>query len=189
MNSIFSSRRAFTAALVALPAISATVASAPAAAAAAGKSNGLTHTAEAIHDEVMFDAPRSRVYAALTDAKQFDAVTRLSDAMKMVTAPNAPATAISTEVGGAFTLFGGYITGLQVELVRDQRLVQVWRAASWGPGDFSVVRFLLTDAGAGTQLIFDHRGFPPGRGAVLASGWFGHYWEPLKKFLAQQSGA
>ncbi len=186
MNSISSSRRAFTAALVALPAIGSAAA---ATATTAGKNNGLTHAAEAIHDEVTFNAPRSRVYAALTDAKQFDAVTRLSDAMKMVTAPNAPATTISTEVGGAFTLFGGYITGLQIELVRDQRLVQVWRAASWGPGDFSIVKFVLADAGTGTQLIFDHRGFPPGRGAVLASGWIGHYWEPLKKYLAQQSGA
>jgi len=188
MNSIYRSRRAFTAALVALPALGgAAVASAPAA--AAGKDNGLTRTAEAIHDEVKFNAPRSRVYAALTDARQFDAVTRLSDAMKMVTAPNAPATAISTEIGGAFTLFGGYITGLQIELVRDERLVQVWRAASWGPGDFSVVKFVLADASAGTKLSFDHRGFPPGRGAVLASGWFGHYWEPLKKYLAQPSAA
>jgi activator of HSP90 ATPase len=184
MNSIYSSRRAFTAALVALPAIGAS-----GTASTANTDQGLTHTAEAIHDEVMFDASRSRVFAALTDAKQFDAVTRLSDALKMVTAPNAPATAISTEVGGAFTLFGGYITGLQIELVRDQRLVQVWRAASWGPGDFSIVKFVLADAGTGTRLIFDHRGFPPGRGAVLASGWFGHYWEPLKQYLAQQSGA
>jgi activator of HSP90 ATPase len=184
MNSIYSSRRAFTAALVALPAIGAS-----AAQSAANTDQGLTHTAEAIHDEVMFDASRSRVFAALTDAKQFDAVTRLSDALKMVTAPNAPATAISTEVGGAFTLFGGYITGLQIEIVRDQRLVQVWRAASWGPGDFSIVKFVLADAGTGTRLIFDHRGFPPGRGAVLASGWFGHYWEPLKKYLAQPNGA
>src|SRR5208282_6056352 len=137
----------FTAALVALPALGAA-----ATATAADKNKGLTHTAEAIHDEVMFNASRSRVYAALTDAKQFDAVTRLSDAMKMVTAPNAPATAISTEVGGAFTVFGGYITGLQIELVPDQRLVQVWRAASWGPGDFSIVKFVLADAGAGTKL-------------------------------------
>jgi len=185
MNSTYSSRRAFTAALVALPALGAAAKTVT----AAGTNKGLTHTAEAIHDEVMFNAPRSRVYAALTDARQFDAVSRLSDAMKMVAAPNAPATAISTEVGGAFTLFGGYITGLQIELVRDERLVQVWRAASWGPGDFSVVKFVLADASAGTKLSFDHRGFPPGRGAVLASGWFGHYWEPLKKYLAQPSAA
>ncbi|HEX9140242.1 MAG TPA: SRPBCC domain-containing protein [Steroidobacteraceae bacterium] len=179
MNSIRSSRRAFTAALVALPAIN------TAASAATDTDNGLIHSAEAIHDEVTINASRSRVYAALTDAKQFDGVTRLSDAINLVTAPNASATAISTEIGGAFTLFGGYITGRQIELVRDQRLVQVWRSASWGPGDFSIVRFVLADAGAGTQVILDHRGFPPGRGADLASGWYSHYWEPLRKFLAQ----
>jgi activator of HSP90 ATPase len=157
---------------------------APAAAATSSPAaNGLSHSSEAIHQEITFNAARRLVYAALTDPKQFDAVTRLSDAVTLVTAAGAKPTAINQEVGGAFVLFGGYITGRHLELVPDERLVQAWRAGSWAAGEYSIARFALHDAGAGCKLVFDHRGFPKGEGVHLAPGWHSHYWEPLAKFL------
>jgi activator of HSP90 ATPase len=69
-------------------------------------------------------------------------------------------------------------------LVPDQRIVQAWRAGSWQPGAYSIVRFELTDQGGTTKLVCDHTGFPAGTGDHLASGWKEHYWEPLQKFLA-----
>jgi uncharacterized protein YndB with AHSA1/START domain len=146
--------------------------------------DGLVHSAEAIHQEVAFKAPRQRVYAALTDSKQFDAVTRLSDAVRLVTAPGAKATSISHEVGGEFTLFGGYITGRHLELIPGERLVQAWRAAGWKPGEYSIVEFEFANDGKGSKLSFDHRGFPDGNGSHLADGWHVHYWEPLAKYLS-----
>jgi len=119
----------------------------------AADDDGLSHSAEAIHQEVMFKAPAKRVYDALTDAAQF-------------------------------SLFGGYVTGRQIELVPDQRIVQAWRAGSWQSGAYSIVRFELVDQGGTTKLIFDHAGFPAGTGDHLASGWKEHYWEPMQKFLA-----
>ena len=74
-------------------------------------STGLSSDAQAIHQEVELPAQCTRVYHALTDARSFDALTRLSDAVTLVTAPNAKATVISDHLGGSFTLFGGYITG------------------------------------------------------------------------------
>ena len=91
---------------------------------------------------------------------------------------------ISLEPGGAFALFGGYITGRQIELVKDVRIVQVWRAASWPPHIYSIARFELAEHPAGTKLTFDHTGFPTDEAASLASGWRKHYWEPLAKVLA-----
>jgi uncharacterized protein YndB with AHSA1/START domain len=151
---------------------------------AQGQDDGLTHTSEAIHQEVSFDASRRRVYEALTEAKQFDGVTRLSDGAQLLAAPGAKPTAISDAVGGPFVLFGGYITGRHLELKPGERLVQAWRAAGWKPGEYSVVTFVLVDDGAKTKLVFDHRGFPEGTGSHLASGWHAHYWEPLTKYLA-----
>ena len=145
---------------------------------------GLTHAAASIHQEITFEASRHRVYEALTNSKKFDAVTRLSDALTLVTAPGAKPTFISHELGGPFTLFGGYITGRNLELLPGERLVQAWRAGSWNAADYSIVRFVLVAAGAGTKLLFDHRGFPDDQGASLAYGWRVHYWEPLGKFLA-----
>jgi uncharacterized protein YndB with AHSA1/START domain len=146
--------------------------------------DGLTHTSEAIHQEVTLSGNRHRVYAALTETKRFDDVTRLSDGKELLAAPGAKPTAISDVVGGPFVLFGGYITGRHLELVPGQRLVQAWRAASWKPGEYSVVTFALTDDGAKTKLAFDHRGFPEGAGSHLASGWHAHYWDPLTQYLA-----
>jgi activator of HSP90 ATPase len=148
-------------------------------------SDGLTHTSEAIHQEITFKASPHAVYEALMTSHQFDAITRLSDAVTLVTAADAKPTSISREVGGPFTLFGGYITGRNLELLGDERLVQSWRAASWNAGDYSIVRFALAANGADTQLVFDHRGFPEGQGKHLARGWYTHYWEPLSKYLAQ----
>lgn len=153
-------------------------------AAAPAKSDGLSQSSEAIHQEIVFNASPRRVYQALTDAKEFDAVTRLSDAVDLLAAPGAKPTSISHDAGGPFTLFGGYITGRNLEILRDERLVQAWRAARWQLGDYSIVRFALSESGPATRLVLDHRGFPEGQGASLAYGWRVHYWEPLAKFLS-----
>ena len=157
----------------------------PAAAAAApAASEEISHSAESIHQEVTFAADRARVYAALTDAAQFQKVVLLSAAVTSGMAHPSPAAQIDPQPGGAFSLFSGIISGRLIESVPRQRLVQAWRAADWPPGVYSIARFELSDAGAGTRLVFDHTGFPQGQAQSLLSGWKGNYWEPLAKFLA-----
>jgi uncharacterized protein YndB with AHSA1/START domain len=143
----------------------------------------ISHTAEAIHQEPVIKASRKRVYEALTDAKQFDKVIELSGVMQAMHLGNKPAE-ISREVGGAFALFGGYITGRHIELVPNERIVQAWRTGSWPPGVYSIAKFELVEQGAGTKIVFDHTGFPKGEAETLASGWKAHYWEPLDKLLS-----
>ncbi len=144
----------------------------------------ITRDSEAIHQEVDFNASRARVYVLLTDEKQFGRVVRLSDAMKGGMPPAAKPTAISREAGGAFTTFGGVISGRHIEMVRNERLVQAWRPDHWKPGIYSIVRFQLADRGAGTRLTFDHTGFPKGEAQSLSDGWHKNYWEPMIKALA-----
>jgi uncharacterized protein YndB with AHSA1/START domain len=138
----------------------------------------ISRTAEAIHQEVVFKASRKRVYEALTDAEQFTKVVRLSKA------PGGPAAVISKEAGGAFSAFGGYITGRHIELVPNERIVQAWRAGGWEPGKYSIARFELKELGEQTKLVFDHTGFPNGDAEHLLEGWNTNYWEPLRKYLA-----
>jgi activator of HSP90 ATPase len=144
----------------------------------------LSHAAESIHQEVVFKASRKRVYEALTDAKQFDRVVQLSDAMKTHMPPGAPPAQISPEVGGAFSIFGGIIVGRNIELVPNERIVQAWRPIYWKPGVYSIVKFEVADSGSETKLVLDHNGFPDGDGNDLLEGWNKNYWEPLAKFLA-----
>jgi activator of HSP90 ATPase len=151
--------------------------------AAAQSGSVVSHSAESIHQEVVFAANRKRVYDALTDAKQFEKVVQLSAAKQSMEIGNA-SSQISREAGGSFELFGGHITGRHIELVPAERIVQAWRAASWAPGDFSIARFVLEQQGTSTKLIFDHTGFPAGQGEHLATGWNLNYWAPLAKYLA-----
>jgi len=149
----------------------------------AAAEDGISHTADAIHQEPVFSASPKRVYEALTDAKQFTRVVQLSGALQAMHLPDQPAQ-ISREAGGAFALFGGFITGRHVELVPNVRIVQAWRAGDWPVGIYSIARFELVEQSSGSKIVFDHTGFPKGEAESLASGWKAHYWEPLAKFLA-----
>jgi len=157
----------------------------PAAAWARSADEEISHTAETIHHDVSFKANRKRVYAALTDAGQFNKVVALSEAARTNMVPLTKPGEISRDLGGAFSLFGGHISGRHVELIPNERIVQAWRAGSWDPGVYSIARFELKEEGEGTRLVFDHSGFPVGQAQHLAYGWKTNYWEPLTKFLAQ----
>jgi activator of HSP90 ATPase len=148
----------------------------------AASDDGIVRTAEAIHQEVMFKATPNRIYDALTDASQFQKMETLSSAMKGIDVNSHPAV-IGRDPGGAFSLFGGYIVGRQIELVPNERIVQAWRAASWAPGIYSIARFELVGQGFSTKLVFDHTGFPAGTAEHLATGWKANYWEPMEKLL------
>jgi uncharacterized protein YndB with AHSA1/START domain len=143
----------------------------------------ISRTQESIHQEVWLRAAPARVYSALTDSEQFQKLTLLSAAVKSGMAKPDMVAKISPDVGGAFVLFGGIITGLTIELVPNERIVQAWRAADWAPGVYSIVRFELRAKGQETTLLFDHTGFPTGAAEELAAGWKGNYWEPLSKLL------
>lgn len=138
---------------------------------AAAEEGEISHSAEAIHQEVVLAASRERVYAALTDENQFRKVS------------NGLETQISKEPGGAFSLFGKAIAGRHIELIPGQRLVQAWRSNGWPAGHFSIARFELKEEGAQTRIVFDHTGFPKGQAEHLAGGWKQHYWEPLVQYF------
>jgi activator of HSP90 ATPase len=124
-----------------------------------------------LHQDIELAATTPRIEAALLDAKQFAAFTGL-------------AARIDAHEGGAFSLFGGMIVGRNIELVSGQRIVQAWRPTHWDPGVYSLVKFEFRPSSAGTLVVLDHTGFPAGDYESLSSGWYSHYWEPLKKFFA-----
>jgi activator of HSP90 ATPase len=125
-----------------------------------------------IHQEVVFSVSPGRIYEVLLDTDQFSALTG-----------GAPAE-ISAEAGGTFSCFGGMVSGRNVELIPQQRIVQAWRAKPWQKGVYSIAKFELRSEGSKTRLTFDHSGFPPEQQEHLEGGWHTNYWEPLRKHLA-----
>lgn len=127
--------------------------------------------ADVIQQVVVFQASPESVYDALLDSKKFSDFTG-----------GAPAK-ISRDPGGAFSCFGGMITGRTVELVPNQRIVQAWRAGNWPDGVYSIVKFELKAQGPDTKLTLHHAGFPEDNREHLDAGWYKMYWEPLSKYL------
>jgi activator of HSP90 ATPase len=152
----------------------------------ASPKDGISHDAVSIHQEPVFMASPKRVYEALTDAKQFTRVIQLSGALQEMHLPDQPAV-INKDEGGAFALYGGFITGRHIELVPNVRVVQAWRAGDWPVGVYSIAKFELVVQGSGCKIAFDQTGFPSGDAQALASGWKAHYWEPLAKVLAAKT--
>jgi activator of HSP90 ATPase len=144
----------------------------------------ISRNAESLHQELIFQANRKRIYEIFTSAAQFDKMTHDIQEKEGGTAGASHPTEISRDVGGAFSLFGGRIVGRHLELVPDERIVQGWRVAYWKPGVYSIVRFDFVEQSPETKILFDHSGFPQGDAENLLHGWKIHYWEPLEKFLA-----
>ncbi len=134
------------------------------------QSTGPDRARTSIHQEVDFKASPHRIYDILLDSKQFTAFS------------GEPAE-ISREAGGLFSLFGGKITGRNIELVPDQRIVQAWRPASWEAGEYTLAKFVFKSEADKTKVILDHWGFHEGDFGHFDSGWRSHYWGPLAKYL------
>jgi activator of HSP90 ATPase len=134
-----------------------------------------------IHQEVDFTVSPQQLYNALLSSKQFSESTKKS--FDMFTAMSAK---IDSTVGGTFSVFDGHIIGRIIELVPNQRIVEAWRVVDWQAGVYSIAEFQLKAKGSGTQLIFDHTGFPAGLKEHLAIGWQQHYWDALAKYFAKK---
>jgi uncharacterized protein YndB with AHSA1/START domain len=126
----------------------------------------------AIHQEVTIPATPEAVFEVLTSANKFAEMTG-----------GRSAEIVPTE-GGAFKMFGGDITGRNVELVPGKRVVQAWRSHMWPDGVYSLVSFELSAAGKGTKLVFNQSGYPSAAHEMLDGGWPQMYWEPMSKMLA-----
>jgi uncharacterized protein YndB with AHSA1/START domain len=91
---------------------------------------------------------------------------------------------ISPKVGGAFSCYGGYIKGFNLELKKGKLIVQAWRSQDWPGGFYSLVTFKLSPESKGkTKLTFIHAGVPADDYSAKSDGWYEHYWNPLQEML------
>ncbi len=91
---------------------------------------------------------------------------------------------VSAKIGGAFSVYGGQISGINLALEPGKLIIQAWRAKSWPAEAWSIVTYRFKPAKGGkTALSFSHTGIPPRAHASIAMGWNNFYWAPLKKML------
>jgi len=123
-----------------------------------------------IRQTVTFKASPRAVYEALTDSRRHAAFT------------GTPAR-IDRRPGGRFTVYGGYLEGVTIELVPNKKIVQFWRSRNWPRFHYSIVTFALAPVRGGTRLRFTQEGVPNSDYRAKRSGWASAYWEKLKAFL------
>jgi len=96
---------------------------------------------------------------------------------------SSSAASISRQVGGKFTAYDEYISGKNIELIPDKRIVQDWRAVDWPADYYSRITFELEPVAEGTRLVFTHADVPDGTEDEFTQGWIDNYWEPMKKYF------
>lgn len=96
----------------------------------------------------------------------------------------------STEVGGAFTAWDGYISGRNVQLVPNARIVQTWRTTAFThEQQYSTVTVLLTPVPGGTRVTLTHANVPDDHQGYENGGWHDHYFTPMKAYFAKPKTA
>jgi len=123
-----------------------------------------------IKQTVLFKASPHEVYELLMDSDKHSSFT-------------GGKASISREMGAEFSAYDGYISGRNIQLVPDKKIIQEWRAVDWPEGYFSRVTFEFTPLLEGVQLEFTHADVPDGTEEEFTQGWIDNYWEPMKRFL------
>jgi activator of HSP90 ATPase len=91
---------------------------------------------------------------------------------------------MSTQQGGAFTAWNGYITGRNLTLERPRRIVQSWRTTKFSAADpDSEIEVLLEPTAGGTRITVHHSNVPDGHTSHRDGGWQRSYFEPMKKYF------
>ena len=108
----------------------------------------------------------------------------LMDAKKHASFTGSPVK-MSKKVKGTFSVFDGYCTGYNIELIENFKIVQAWnfKEDGWPIDHFSICAFLLEIDEKNTILTFTQTGIPEHKASDLRKGWNEFYWEAMKLYL------
>jgi uncharacterized protein YndB with AHSA1/START domain len=88
----------------------------------------------------------------------------------------------SDAVGGRFVAWDEYITGQNLELEPNRRIVQAWRTTEFPEeAPDSHLEILLQAERGGTRITFVHTNIPEGQGPSYEQGWQDFYLVPMAK--------
>ena len=126
-----------------------------------------------ISQTVVFKKTTPRqLYSALMDSKKHSVISQGKSQ-------------ISKKVGEPFSASGGYIQGVNLNLVPDKQITQAWRGTNWPAGHYSVAIFEFEKQGKGAKLKFTQMSVPDDQYDSISDGWKQYYWDPLKEMFGE----
>ena len=92
---------------------------------------------------------------------------------------------VSEKIGAKYSVHDGYITGKNLNLVKNKQIVQTWRASEWAKDDLDST-FIINLLPKGKDVVLEmvHANVPEKHSAGIKKGWNFHYWTPWKKYIA-----
>jgi len=92
---------------------------------------------------------------------------------------------ISAKVGSSYTVAGGYITGKNLQLIKNKLIVQSWKAKDWDKKAMDSTFIInLEPKGKDVVLHVTHANIPDEHYESIDQGWHDFYWTPWKQHLA-----
>lgn len=92
---------------------------------------------------------------------------------------------IDAAVGGRFSVWDGYIEGVNEQLEPNHRIVQSWRTTEFPPDSpDSRLEIVLEEVEEGTRLTLYHTELPEGQATQYREGWEEHYFEGMQEYFS-----
>ncbi len=116
------------------------------------------------------EAPVEGVWEALVNPSEIDAW-------------GAGPAIMDDKEGTEFSLWNGDIHGKNIEVKKNEKLVQEWYSGDWP--EPSIVSFLLTQEANGTQVDLIHENIPDKEAKEIETGWKKYYLGEIKNLLEE----
>lgn len=92
----------------------------------------------------------------------------------------------SDKIGGNFTAWDGYISGKNITLDSNYRIVQSWRSSQFEASEEdSIIEIILNETNGETEFILTHSKVPES-GEHYKKGWDEHYFQPMKLYFSNK---
>lgn len=120
--------------------------------------------------ERTFPVSKDKIYEAWLNSEQHSEMT----------GGEANCSAIES---GNFSAWDGYISGKNINLVQNKRIIQNWRTTEFADDEAdSTLELTLEDVEGGTKIILHHHHIPEGQ-SDYEQGWEDHYFTPMKEYF------
>jgi len=89
----------------------------------------------------------------------------------------------SNQEGGEFSAWEGYITGKNIQIIQNKKIVQSWRTSDFRDNDENSELIIdIQEREEGCELLLTHKNIPEGQ-PDYKQGWIDHYFNPMKEYF------
>jgi activator of HSP90 ATPase len=102
------------------------------------------------------------------------------------TAFTGGAATASTKLNAKHTAWDGYISGKNIELIPNKKIVQTWRTVEFPESaPDSILEVTFEEKAGKTKMNLYHHGLQKGDAKKYKDGWQQHYFEPMKEYFSE----